>query len=193
MEKTIRRKIIALSKETAILLSAVVAAVVLPQIVHGIGVLAGVGGMLGQILLPMYIPVFVISFYRGTVSGVLTGFLAPLVSFLITGMPATTVLNTAGSYVNNLFPFPTEVIISNEVATGDAVLCLLDEYFLGVGGSKNGVVEYSDEYKFIEDQRAFKIKQYAAGRAFDNTSALYLDINGVKPAYITVESTEVTA
>lgn len=92
MEKTIRSKIIALSKETAILLSAVVAAVVLPQIVHGIGVLAGVGGMLGQILLPMYIPVFVIGFYRGTVSGVLTGFLAPLVSFLITGMPATTVL-----------------------------------------------------------------------------------------------------
>lgn len=108
-------------------------------------------------------------------------------------MPATTVLNTAGSYVNNLFPFPTEVIISNEVAAGDAVLCLLDEYFLGVGGSKNGVVEYSDEYKFIEDQRAFKIKQYAAGRAFDNTSALYLNISGVKPAYITVENAEVTA
>ena len=92
MEKTIRSKIIALSKETAILLSAVVAAVVLPQIVHGIGVLAGVGGMLGQILLPMYIPVFVIGFYRGTVSGALTGFLAPLISFWITGMPATTIL-----------------------------------------------------------------------------------------------------
>jgi len=109
-------------------------------------------------------------------------------------MPATTVLNSAGSYVNNLFPFPTEVIISNEVAAGDAVLCLLDEYFLGVGGNKNGVVEYSDEYKFIEDQRAFKIKQYAAGRAFDNTSALYLNISGLKPAYITVENvTEVSA
>lgn len=108
-------------------------------------------------------------------------------------MPATTVLNSAGAYVNNLFPFPTEVIISNEVATGDAVLCLLDEYFLGVGGSKQGVIEYSDEYKFIEDQRAFKIKQYAAGRAFDNTSALYLDISGVEPAYITVKNTTPTA
>lgn len=108
-------------------------------------------------------------------------------------MPATTVLNSAGAYVNNLFPFPTEVIISNEVATGDAVLCLLDEYFLGVGGSKEGVIEYSDEYKFIEDQRAFKIKQYAAGRAFDNTSALYLDISKVEPAYITVKNTTPTA
>jgi HK97 family phage major capsid protein len=114
--------------------------------------------------------------------------------YLTKVMPATTVLNSAGSYVNNLFPFPTEVIISNEVATGSAVLALLDEYFLGVGGNKNNVVEYSDEYKFIEDQRAFKIKQYAAGRAFDDTSALYLDISGVKPAYITVENvTEVTA
>lgn len=108
--------------------------------------------------------------------------------YLTKVMPATTVLNSAGSYVNNLFPFPTEVIISNEIATGSAVLTLLDEYFLGVGGNKNGVIEYSDEYKFIEDQRAFKIKQYAAGRAFDNTSALYLDISGLKPAYITVEN-----
>lgn len=115
------------------------------------------------------------------------------VDYLTKIMPATTVLNNAGAYVNNLFPFPTEVIISNEVETGDAVLCLLDEYFLGVGGAKNGVIEYSDEYKFIEDQRAFKIKQYAAGRAFDNTTALYLDISGVEPAYITVKNVVPTA
>lgn len=92
MEKTLRSKLIELSKEAAILLAAIVAAVVLPQMVHGIGVLAGVGGMLGQILLPMYIPVFVIGFYRGHVSGVLTGILAPLVSFWITKMPATSIL-----------------------------------------------------------------------------------------------------
>lgn len=107
-------------------------------------------------------------------------------------MPATTVLNANGHYVNNLFPFPTEVIVSNEIETGDAVLCLLNEYFLGVGGAKNGVIEYSDEYKFIEDQRAFKIKQYAAGRAFDNTSALYLDISAVEPAYVAVKHVEAT-
>jgi hypothetical protein len=64
---------------------------------------------------------------------------------------------------------------------------------MGMGGSKNGVIEYSDEYKFIEDMRYFKIKQYGAGRAFDNTSALYLDISGLKEAYITVKETTVTA
>lgn len=112
--------------------------------------------------------------------------------YLTKVMPATTVLNNAGHYVNDLFPFPTEVIVSNEVAAGEAVLCLLNEYFLGVGGKKNGVIEYSDEYKFIEDQRVFKIKQYAAGRATDNTCALYLDISGLNPAYITVQQVTAT-
>lgn len=106
-------------------------------------------------------------------------------------MPATTVLNANGTYVNDLFPFPTTVFVSNAVADGKAVLFLPEEYFLGMGGAKNGVIEYSDEYKFLEDQRVFKIKQYGAGRAFDNTSAIYLDISGVAPAYITVKNHEV--
>ena len=108
-------------------------------------------------------------------------------------MPATTVLNANGTYVNNLFPFPTEVIISNVLEDGKAVLALLPEYFMGIGGSKDGVIEYSDEYKFIEDQRAYKIKMYGAGRAEDNTSALLLDISGLDPAYITVKNYEEVA
>ena len=63
---------------------------------------------------------------------------------------------------------------------------------MGMGGAKKGVIEYSDEAKFIEDQRVFKIKQYGAGRAFDNTSALYLNISGLDPAYITVKNLETT-
>lgn len=113
--------------------------------------------------------------------------------YLTKVMPATTVLNANGAYVNNLFPFPTKVIICNALEDGNAVLFLKDEYFMGMGGSKNGVIEYSDEYKFLEDQRVFKVKQYGAGRAFDNTSALYLDISGLEPAYITVKQVEVTA
>lgn len=108
-------------------------------------------------------------------------------------MPATTVLNTSGTYVNNLFPFPTDVYVSNAIDDGKAVLFLPDEYFLGMGGEKNGVIEYSDEYKFLEDQRVFKVKQYGAGRAYDNTSALYLDISELEAAYITVKNTEVVS
>lgn len=115
------------------------------------------------------------------------------IDYLTKVMPATTVLNANGVYVNDLFPVPTEVIVSNELEDGEAVLFLKDEYFMGMGGQKNGVIEYSDEYKFLEDQRVFKVKQYGAGRAFDNTSALFLDISGLKPAYITVQEVAPTA
>ena len=111
--------------------------------------------------------------------------------YLTKVMPATTVLNANGAYVNNLFPFPTDVYVSNAVEDGRAVVFLPDEYFMGMGGTKNGVIEYSDEYKFLEDQRVFKIKQYGCGRCFDNTSAVYLDISGLEPAYITVKNHEV--
>lgn len=121
------------------------------------------------------------------------GLIVNMVDYLTKVMPATTVLNAEAKYVNNLFPFPTNVYISNEVEDGEAIIFLENEYFMGVGGSKNGVIEYSDECKFIEDQRVFKVKQYGAGRAFDNTSALYLDISGLDPAYITVRNFEETA
>lgn len=110
--------------------------------------------------------------------------------YLTKVMPATTVLNANGVYVNDLFPYPTEVIISNELADGEAVLAILPEYKLLAGGQQNGVIEYSDDFKFLEDLRYFKIKQYATGRAFDNTSALYLNIENLDPAYITVKNFE---
>lgn len=120
------------------------------------------------------------------------GMIVNQADYLTKVMPATTVLNANGSYVNNLFPFPTTVYISNAVDEGKAVLFLENEYFMGVGGSKNGVIEYSDEYKWLEDMRVFKVKQYGTGRATDNTCALYLDISKLEPAYITVHNIEET-
>lgn len=121
------------------------------------------------------------------------GLICNQTDYLTKIMPATTVLNANGQYVNDLFPFPTKVYVSNAVEDGDAVLFLENEYFMGMGGSKKGVIEYSDDYKFVEDQRVFKIKQYGAGRAFDNTSAIYLDISGLEPGYINVKHVEEVA
>lgn len=101
-------------------------------------------------------------------------------------MPATTVLTTDGRYVNDLFPVPTSVIQSAQITEGEAILFLPGEYNMFAGANKKGTIEYSDEYKFLEDQRVFKIKTYATGRAFDNTSALLLDISGLKPGYVNV-------
>lgn len=105
-------------------------------------------------------------------------------------MPATTLLNANGAYVNNLFPVPTDVIQTTQLTDGQAVLFLPSEYSLFAGGRRGSVLEYSDDFKFLEDCRTFKIKQYATGRAFDNTSSLLLDISGLKPAFITVQQVE---
>lgn len=101
-------------------------------------------------------------------------------------MPATTVLTAGGTFSRDLFPFPTEVVRSNEVKTGQAILCLPEEYFFGLGSAKNGKIEYSDEFKFLEDARTYKIKLHGNGRPWDNTVSIVLDISGLDPAYITV-------
>lgn len=98
-------------------------------------------------------------------------------------MPATTYLNAAGAYVNNLFPFPTEVVISNHLEDGEAILCLPEEYFMGIGGAKEGIIEYSDDLKFLEDKRVYKIKMYGMGKAYDNTVSLLLDISNLEAAF----------
>lgn len=110
------------------------------------------------------------------------------VDYLTKVMPATTVLTSGGTYVNNLFPFPTDVVRSNALATGEAILCLPEEYFMGLGSSKEGTLEFSDDYKFLEDQRVFKIKMHGMGMAYDNTVAILLDISKLDPAYITVKN-----
>lgn len=118
------------------------------------------------------------------------GLICNMTDYLTKVMPATTVLNANGVYVNNLFPFPTDTFVSNALDDGQAILFLPNEYFLGMGGNKKGVIEYDDSYKFLEDQRVFKIKQYGAGRAFDNTSAILLDISNLEEAFITVKNKE---
>ena len=106
-------------------------------------------------------------------------------------MPATTVLNAAGSFTNNIFPFPTDVVRSNRVPTRKAILCLPEEYFFGIGSSKEGTLEYSDDYHFLEDQRVFKIKMHGYGKAWDNTVAILLDISNLEEAYIYMKAADV--
>lgn len=114
------------------------------------------------------------------------------VDYLKKIMPATTVQNVYGEYKHNLFPHPTDVVISNFVPEGEAILCMIEEYFMGMGGSKDGIIEYSDEYKFLEDMRYYKIKTFGDGKAYDNTTSLLLDISNLNPAYITVSTDAIT-
>ena len=112
------------------------------------------------------------------------------IDYLNKVMPATTVLNAAGTYTNNIFPVPTDVYQSAELKEGEAILCLPEEYFMGLGSSKSGTITYDDSTQFLEDNRVYMIKTFANGRAFDNTVSVLLDISELDPAYITVKNLE---
>ena len=117
------------------------------------------------------------------------GLLCNMTDYLTKVMPATTVMASDGSgYVNNLFPFPTDVVPCNSVPEGKAVIGILDDYTLAVGGSRNGNIEFDDSIGFLDDTRTFKLVQHAAGRAYDNASFVVVDISELDPAYITVKS-----
>lgn len=116
------------------------------------------------------------------------------VDYLTKVMPATTVLAPeVGGYVRDLFPFPTEVIKSNVVKSGTAVLGVIEDYTLAVGGKRNGAIIFDDSVHFLDDARTFKLVQHAAGRAYDNTSFAVLDISNLDPAYVTVKNVSAAA
>ena len=96
-------------------------------------------------------------------------------------MPATTVLTPLGTYVGGVLPFPTDIVQSVGVPSGHAVLGIAKKYFMGVGTGKGGKLEYSDEYKFLEDLRTYKIKFYGMGRPYDINAFQYLDISNLAP------------
>lgn len=104
--------------------------------------------------------------------------------FLRKIMPASTAINADGTYKTNIFPFPTKVVKSNAVENNRAIVCLPKEYFFGIGTSKDGTITYTDDLRFLEDQRVFKVKMHGAGKAFDDTCALLLDISNLEPFYI---------
>ena len=103
-------------------------------------------------------------------------------------VPATTLLTTGGQYVSNILPFPTDIVQSVAVPSGHAVLGIAKNYFMGLGTSKGGKLEYSDEFKFLEDLRTYTIRLYGNGRPKDINSFLYLDISNLAPLAISYNS-----
>ncbi len=75
------------------------------------------------------------------------------------------------------WPFPTRVIQSAYVPANKAVIGIGKRYFFGLGTSKGGKIEYSDHYKFLEDDRYYLTKLYGDGRPLDSTSFKVVDID----------------
>lgn len=106
-------------------------------------------------------------------------------TYLTKVMPAIRIQGTDGIYRDS-FPLPCEVIICNALEDNNAIMCLADEYGLFVGGSRG--IEVSDDFKFLEDKRVFKLVSYACGMPEDNSTAVLLDVENLQPAVVAVES-----
>lgn len=97
-------------------------------------------------------------------------------------MPATMYRQPDGTWISR-FPYPTRIVQSAWVDQGQAIIGIANRYFAVLGTGKDGRILYSDEYRFLEDERVYLIKLYGTGRPLDNNSFLLLDISGLKPVH----------
>lgn len=91
--------------------------------------------------------------------------------------PQTTYLSADKSYVYGVLPIPAKIVQSVAVTQGKMIAGMAKDYFMGVGSSQK--IEFSDHYKFLEDERTYIAKQYANGKPVDNESFLLFDISGI--------------
>jgi len=106
--------------------------------------------------------------------------------------PATTCRCMDGTYSHDVFPFPTTVIQSPAVAANEAIFGLGNKYFMGIGaGTNGGKIEYSDEFRFLDDERVYLTKMYGNGRALDDNAFILADISAIQPASCEVTVKEV--
>lgn len=105
-------------------------------------------------------------------------------------MPATTIQRPDGTYANNVLPYPTTVIQCEEVPEGKAIVGIAAKYFMGLGTSKDGVIEYDDSYKFLQRERIYAAFLYGNGKPLDNNAFEVLDISKVQPMAYLVRTSE---
>lgn len=101
--------------------------------------------------------------------------------YLTKVMPATTPRTADGTYTRDVFPFPTTVIQSSQMAVNEAIIGLGKRYMMAAGTGKSGKIEYSDDYRFLEDERVYLTKFYGHGQPKDNNAFKLLDITNLKP------------
>lgn len=89
--------------------------------------------------------------------------------------PNTTVLTNTGTYVYGVLPIPGKFVQSVAIPQGKLIAGMAKDYFMGVGSSQK--IEFSDQYRFLEDERVYISKQYANGKPMDNNSFLVFDIS----------------
>lgn len=99
---------------------------------------------------------------------------------------------TANGYVNILDG--VKVVQSQFVASKKLIFGLPKAYVLCVGMAKEGKIEVDDSVKFLDDQRAYKIKLRGDGQAKDNSAFQYRKFTSLKKAsqLVSVDGTVTT-
>lgn len=105
-------------------------------------------------------------------------------------VPATTIRGVDGTYKSEIFPFPTKVYPSSQVSSGEAILGISINgkiYYKAFYAGALSKIDYSDEARWLEDERVYITKLYAYGRPVDNTSFIYLNISALTAAILKVK------
>lgn len=87
IDKNFEVKALSLKKQTIAAVFAVIAAVVLPQLIHLAGKVFSLGKLPGEVFLPMHLPVILVGFLAGPYAGLIAGVFGPIISSLLSGMP----------------------------------------------------------------------------------------------------------
>lgn len=91
------------------------------------------------------------------------------------------VMGTNGAVIDALnMTWPTKVVTSAFVDQNKAIVGIPGNYFAAINGGASGIVEFSDDYQFLDDARTYTVRVYGQGRPIDNTSFAYLDITNVE-------------
>jgi len=89
---TISKPKLSVKVQTFATVTAIIAAVAVPQLFHVMGAVSGLGTSLGETFLPMHLPIIIVGLLAGPYAGAVSGLLGPLCSFALSGMPGAAML-----------------------------------------------------------------------------------------------------
>lgn len=91
--------------------------------------------------------------------------------------PMTKFRDVNGQWHDTNFPLELDIIQSVYVPEGKMIVGDLRNYFVGVGAPTQ--IEYSDEYRFLEDDRTYIAKFLGNAKPLTNDAFLVFDISGM--------------
>lgn len=110
--------------------------------------------------------------------------------------PATCYRRPDGTWISDVLPIPADIYQTAALDATHAVIGMPERYFVGLGlTGKEGLLSYSDEAHFLDDERLYKTKLQGNGRPMDEYAFLYLDISSLKvtvPTLVAVDGTVTT-